>query len=324
VIVLETLQERVKKELDSFCVNLSDDPKELYEPMEYMLSLGGKNIRPLLVLLTCKMFKGQLKDALPAAIAIELFHNFTLIHDDIADNSPLRRNSPTVHTKWNSNIALLSGDALLIKSYQQLSKTPAKYLTNIFRLFNESALKVCEGQQFDMNYETKKLVSIDNYLKMIRLKTAALFSASTEMGAILAGASKPDFLKMKTTGESLGMLFQLKDDVLDVFGKSAKTGKQTGGDIIQDKKTFLLIKAFELAKGKTKTELNLLIGNKNISPSEKVERMKSIYKNLGVEEHANKQMNLYFSNVKKSLASYNSIEKDILLNLAETLLDRDT
>jgi len=324
VSVLETLQERVKKELDSFCVNLSDDPKELYEPMEYMLSLGGKNIRPLLLLLTCKMFKGQLKDALPAAIAIELFHNFTLIHDDIADNSPLRRNSPTVHTKWNSNIALLSGDALLIKSYQQLSKTPAKYLTNIFRLFNESALKVCEGQQFDMNYETKKLVSIDNYLKMIRLKTAALFSASTEMGAILAGASKPDFLKMKTTGESLGMFFQLKDDVLDVFGKSAKTGKQTGGDIIQDKKTFLLIKAFELAKGKTKTELNLLIGNKNISPSEKVERVKSIYKNLGVEECANKQMDLYFSNVKKSLASYNSIEKDILLNLAETLLNRDT
>jgi len=323
VNIPESIQERVKKEIDFFCKSLPKEPGELYEPMRYMLSLGGKSIRPVLLLLTCKMFKGEVKNALPAAIAIELFHNFTLIHDDITDNSPLRRNSPTVHIKWNSNVALLSGDALLIKSYQQLNKTPAKYLSSIFQLFNDAALKVCEGQQFDMNYETKNRVTIEEYLNMIRLKTAALFSASMEMGATLAGASGADCRKMKITGESLGMLFQLKDDMLDVFGKPGKTGKQSGGDIIQDKKTFLLIKAFELAKGKTKNELNSLIGNTKIPAAEKVKRVKNIYEDLGVEEYANKQMLLYFSSAKKSLAPIKTPEKDILLALVESLLDRE-
>jgi len=323
VNIPESIQESVKKEIDFFCKSLPKQPQELYEPMRYMLSLGGKNIRPALLLLTCKMFEGQIKDALPAAIGIELFHNFTLIHDDITDSSPLRRGKSTVHVKWNLNVALLSGDALLIKSYQQLNKTPSKYLPDIFNLFNEAALKVCEGQQFDMNYETKNKVTIEDYLTMISLKTAALFSASMGMGAILAGASTSDCNKMKVTGESLGMLFQLKDDVLDVFGKSKKTGKQTGGDIIQDKKTFLLLKAFELAKVKTKNELNSLIGNTKISPTEKVERVKKIYENLGVEEYANKQMQLYFSRAEKSLASIKAPEKDILLALAEDLISRE-
>ena len=318
-----SIEERVKKEIDFFCKGLPKEPHELYEPMRYMLSLGGKNLRPSLLLLTCKMFKGQVKDALSAAIALELFHNFTLIHDDITDNSPLRRGKSTVHVKWNLNIALLSGDALLIKAYQELNKTPAKYLPAIFRIFNDAALKVCEGQQFDMNYETKSKVTINDYLTMISMKTAALFSASMGMGAVLAGASNTDCTKMKVTGESLGMLFQLKDDVLDVFGKSGKTGKQIGGDIIQDKKTFLLLKAFELAKGKAKTELHSLIGNTKINPLEKVEKVKRIYESLGVEEHANKQMQLYYSNAKKSLASIKAPEKEILLSLAEALLDRD-
>ncbi len=319
----ESIQAGIKKELDFFCKTLPAEPKELYQPMGYMLSLGGKNIRPMLLLLTCKMFKGKIENALPAAIALELFHNFTLIHDDIADNSPLRRNSPTVHTKWNSNIALLSGDALLIKSYQQLNKIPANYLSTVFPLFNEAALKVCEGQQFDMNYETKKKVSIEDYLTMIRLKTAALFSASLEMGAMLAGASKTDCRKMKIAGENLGMLFQLKDDVLDVFGKTGKTGKQNGGDIIQDKKTFLLLKAFELAKGNTQSELNSLIGNIKIAATEKVEKVKKIYEKLNVEEHANTQMKFYFSTAKKSFTGIKTPEKDVLLKLAETLLERD-
>lgn len=319
----ESIQERIKKEITIFCKSLPAEPRELYEPMQYMLSIGGKSLRPSLLLLTCKMFKGQAKDALPAAIAIELFHNFTLIHDDITDNSPLRRGKPTVHVKWNSNVALLSGDALLIKAYQQLNKTSAKYLPAIFTLFNDAALKVCEGQQFDMEFETKTKVSIDDYLNMISMKTAALFAASMAMGAITAGSSKADCNRMKTTGESLGMLFQLKDDVLDVFGKPGKTGKQIGGDIIQDKKTFLLLKAFELAKGKTKTELNSLIGNTKISATDKVQRVKNIYKDLGVEEHANSQMQLYYRNVKKLLSSVKAPEKDILLNLTEALLDRE-
>jgi len=323
VNIPESIQERVKKEIDLFCKSLPDEPHELYDPMRYMLSLAGKNLRPSLLLLACKMFKGQLKDAIPAAVAIELFHNFTLIHDDITDNSPLRRGKPTVHVKWSLNVALLSGDALLIKSYQELNKTPSNYLPAVFRLFNDAALRVCEGQQFDMNYERKSKVTIPDYLNMISMKTAALFSASMGMGAILAGASAADCNKMKVTGESLGMLFQLKDDVLDVFGKPDKTGKQNGGDIIQDKKTFLLLKALELAKGRTKIELNSFIGNVKISPIEKVQRIKKIYENLGVEEYANKQMQFYYSNVKKSLTFIKTPEKDILLDLTEALLDRD-
>jgi geranylgeranyl diphosphate synthase, type II len=323
VNIPEPIQERIKKEITVFCKNLPPEPHELYEPMRYMLAIGGKSLRPSLLLLTCKMFKGQVRDALPAAIAIELFHNFTLIHDDITDNSPLRRGKPTVHVKWNLNVALLSGDALLIKAYQELNKTPAKYLPSIFTLFNYAALKVCEGQQFDMNYETNNKVTIPNYLDMISMKTAALFSASMAMGAILAGASNTEAKKMKMAGESLGMLFQLKDDVLDVFGKPNKTGKQMGGDIIQDKKTFLLLKALELAKGKTKNELNISIGNKKISSSEKVERVKKIYEQLGVEEYANKQMQVYYTTLKKSLASINAPEKDILLELAGALLQRE-
>ncbi|HTB30922.1 MAG TPA: polyprenyl synthetase family protein [Bacteroidia bacterium] len=318
----DTIQERVKKEIDLFCKHLPEEPNELYEPMRYMLSLGGKNLRPSLLLLTCKMLGGKMNDAIPAAIAIELFHNFTLIHDDVTDNSPLRRGKPTVYKKWNLNVALLSGDALLIKSYQELSKTAVKYLPQIFQLFNDAALKVCEGQQFDMNYETKSKVTIDDYLSMISMKTAALFSASMGMGAIVAGASKSDCNKMKITGESLGMLFQLKDDMLDVFGESAQTGKQIGGDIIQDKKTFLLLKALELAKGKTKAELIVLIGNTEISPIEKVKRVKKFYEDLCVEEIANRQMEMYYSDAKKSLASIKTPEKDILLALTGALLDR--
>jgi geranylgeranyl diphosphate synthase type II len=323
VNIPDSIQERVKKEIEVFCKSLPKEPQELYEPMRYMLSLGGKNIRPSLLLLTCKMLGGKINDAVPAAIAIELFHNFTLIHDDVTDNSPLRRGKPTVYKKWNLNIALLSGDALLIKSYQELNKTVPAKLSLVVQVFNDAALKVCEGQQFDMNYETTSKVTIDDYLNMISMKTAALFSASTEMGAILAGASKSDCNKMKVTGESLGMLFQLKDDMLDVFGESAQTGKQIGGDIIQDKKTFLLLKALELAKGKTKTELASLIGNSKISPKEKVEKVKKIYHDLGVEEIANKQMEMYYSNAKKSLASIKTPEKDILLALTGALLDRN-
>ncbi|HTA28421.1 MAG TPA: polyprenyl synthetase family protein [Bacteroidia bacterium] len=319
----DSIQERVKKEINLFCNHLPEEPNELYEPMRYMLSLGGKNLRPSLLLLTCKMLGGKVNDAIPAAIAMELFHNFTLIHDDVTDNSPLRRGKPTVYKKWNLNVALLSGDALLIKSYQELNKTKAKYLPVIFQVFNDAALKVCEGQQFDMNYEIKNKVTIVDYLNMISMKTAALFSASMGMGAMLAGASKSDINKMKVTGESLGMLFQLKDDMLDVFGESAQTGKQIGGDIIQDKKTFLLLKALELAKGKTKAELNSLIGSTKISPKEKVERVKKIYEKLGVEEIANKQMEMYYSNAKKSLTTIKTKEKDILLALTGALLNRN-
>jgi len=310
----------VEKEIKSFCNNLTDNPAELYEPMRYMLGLGGKQLRPVLVLIACKMSGGKVKDALPAAIAVELFHNFTLMHDDITDAAPLRRNKPSVHAKWNTNIALLSGDALLVKAYEYIAKTPKAHLPETLRLFNETALKVCEGQQFDMNYEAQAKVSIDDYMYMISLKTAALISASLEMGAVIGGASGKDAKSMRTFGTSIGMLFQLQDDILDVFGEQEKVGKQTGGDIINNKKTYLLLKAFELAKGDTLKELQKLLTEK--SPKKKVAGVKAIYEKLGVLKHAQQQMDFYHKTAIKSVASIKAPEKKLLLDLTEALLSR--
>jgi geranylgeranyl diphosphate synthase type II len=322
VKIPDIFQKQVEKEIASFCKTLSTSPTELYEPIAYMLSIGGKRIRPNLLLISNKMFGGQLKEAMPAALAIELFHGFTLIHDDITDNAPLRRNKPSVHAKWNTNIALLSGDAMLIKAYEYIAKVPKAHLSSAFRLFNETALKVCEGQQFDMNYETQQKVSIEDYLYMISLKTAALFSASLEMGAILAGASATNSLKMKVYGESIGMLFQLQDDILDVFGEQEKVGKQTGGDIINNKKTFLLLKALELAKGNTLKELNKLLASTATLPQQKVKRVTAIYEELGVLKHSQKQMDTYYQSAMKSIATVKAPEKKSLLQLTEALLSR--
>ena len=318
-----SFQASIEKDIVSFCKNLSTEPEELYDPMRYMMALGGKRIRPNLLLVSCKIFKGNVRQALPVAIAIELFHNFTLIHDDITDNAPLRRNKPTVHAKWNTNIALLSGDAMMIKAYEYIAKAPKDKLQVVLNLFNETALKVCEGQQFDMNYETQQKVSIEDYLHMISLKTAALLSASLEMGAILGSASPKDSNSMKVYGESIGMLFQLQDDILDVFGEMEKVGKQTGGDIINNKKTYLLLKAFELAKGETLKELNTLLNSYNISPAKKVEGVKNIYNDLKVVEHANKQMDKYQAAARKSLSTINAPGKKILLELCDALMSRE-
>ena len=318
-----SFQASIEKEITSFCKNLSTEPDELYAPLRYTLALGGKRIRPNLLLLSCNLFKGNVKQALPVAIAIELFHNFTLIHDDITDNAPLRRNKPSVHAKWNTNIALLSGDAMMIKAYEYIGKAPKDKLPVILKLFNETALKVCEGQQYDMNYETQQRVSIDDYLHMISLKTAALLSASLEMGAILGGASAKDTHSMKVYGESIGMLFQLQDDILDVFGEMEKVGKQTGGDIINNKKTYLLLKAFELAKGATLKELNTLLNSYNISATKKVEGVKNIYNELKVVEHANTQMNKYHAAATKSLLTINSPGKKVLIDLCDALMSRE-
>ena len=316
-------QEPIEKEITSFCKSLSASPKELYDPIAYMLSIGGKRIRPNLLLISCKLFNGNVKHALPAAIAIELFHGFTLIHDDITDNAPLRRNKPSVPAKWNTNIALLSGDAMLIKAYEYITKTPKAHLPAVLHLFNDTALKVCEGQQFDMNFETQQKVSIDDYLYMISLKTAALFSVSLEMGAILGGATGKDSGKMKVFGESIGMLFQLQDDILDVFGEQEKVGKQTGGDIINNKKTFLLLKALELAKGNSLKELTRLLNNKSVTAKQKVEGVTAIYEELNVLQYANQKMNAYYDRAAKSLEAIKAPEKKILLDLTSALMSRE-
>ncbi len=315
--------ELVKKEIEKFCKELSRTPAELYEPMRYMASMEGKKIRPAMLLIACKAFRGNLRDALPAALAIELFHNFTLIHDDIMDNAPLRRNRPSVHVKWNNNIALLSGDALMIKAYEYLAKTPPAKVHPIQELFTETALKVCEGQQLDMNYEKEKNVAVSDYLKMIGLKTAALFSASLQMGAMIAMASDKDIKRMKIFGENVGLLFQLQDDVLDVFGQQQKVGKQTGGDIVRNKKTFLLLKALELAKGSTRKELQNLLGNNMLPDEEKVRLVKSIYERVDVLHHARKQMELFRNRAQTAIKPLKSTEIKILLRLTDNLMSRE-
>jgi geranylgeranyl diphosphate synthase type II len=316
-------QNLIKKEIEDFCDELNPSPEELYEPMRYMMQLEGKRLRPILLLLSCKTFGGTLKPVMPAALAVEIFHSFTLMHDDITDNAPLRRSKPSVHIKWNTNIALLSGDAMMIKAYEYLSKTPRPYLHSILQVFNDTALKVCEGQQMDMNFETEEHVSINDYLEMIRLKTAALFAASLQMGAILGGASSKDATKMKLFGENIGMLFQLQDDILDVFGKPEKVGKQTGGDIIQNKKTFLLLNALELAKGNMLKELQSLLMNKTIKPKEKVERVTAIYTKVGVLQHARKQMEAYYKAAQKAISPIKSPETKILLGLVTDMMSRE-
>jgi geranylgeranyl diphosphate synthase type II len=313
----------VKKEIESFCKKLTSSPAELYDPMRYMLSMEGKRLRPILLLLSCKTFNGKLKPVMPAALAVEVFHSFTLMHDDITDNAPLRRNKPSVHVKWNTNIALLSGDAMMIKAYEELAKTPKPYLHQIFTVFNDMALKVCEGQQMDMNYENRERVSISDYLDMIKLKTAALFAASLQMGAILGGASAKDDNSMRMFGENIGMLFQLQDDILDVFGKQEKVGKQTGGDIIQNKKTFLLVKALELAKGKDLTELKSLLSSKTIKPSDKVKRVTAIYEKVDVLKHSKAQMEGYYKAAIKAVAGIKSPEIKILSGLVSQLMSRE-
>lgn len=315
-------QQLIKKEIELFCKSLTSSPAELYEPMRYMLTMEGKRLRPILLLISCKAFGGKPKTALPVALAVEVFHSFTLMHDDITDNAPLRRNKPSVHVKWNSNIALLSGDAMMVKAYECIAKAPKVKLHTILNIFNDTALKVCEGQQMDMNFETQEKVSINDYLHMISLKTAALFAASLQMGALLGEASAKDAERMRSFGENIGMLFQLQDDILDVFGKKEKVGKQTGGDIIQNKKTFLLLKALELAKGKTLQELRSLLKG-NITPEEKVKRVTAIYNELNVLQHANKQMELYLNAARKAVSSIKAPEIKMLLDLTEGLMKRE-
>src|SRR5690606_31980665 len=215
-------------------------PKSLYDPLHYILSLGGKRIRPILTLAAAQMFSDNYKAAMPQSIAIEMFHNFSLIHDDIMDKAPLRRGKTTVHKKWNTNTAILSGDLLLIKAYEQLAQCKPNYLPEILHVFNKTATQVCEGQQFDMDFETAQTVTVNNYLEMIRLKTAVLLGCSLQIGAIIGAANQNDAQNCYTFGENLGIAFQLMDDYLDAFGNPEKFGKQVGGDILANKKTYLL------------------------------------------------------------------------------------
>ena len=273
-------------------LNLPEYPSGLYEPIRYILSLGGKRIRPLMTLLAAEMFDHTPYNALPQALAIEVFHNFTLLHDDIMDDAPLRRNQQTVHLKWNVNTGILSGDAMLIKAYQLLSASPPIYLAEILTLFNDTAIGVCEGQQLDMEFETRAKVTIAEYVEMIRLKTAVLLACAMKTGAIVGGSTDEEANKMYEIGQNLGLAFQLQDDILDVFG-TEKVGKRKGGDIISNKKTYLLITALELAKGKDLEELNHWISATDFNPDEKVESVIAIFNRLKIRELATEEMNRF-------------------------------
>lgn len=304
---IDELRTLVEQELLS--LKYPSKPADLYAPIDYILSLGGKRMRPILLLLSHQLYKKDLKLALKPAIALEVFHNFTLLHDDIMDEAPVRRGKSTVHTKWNENVAILSGDAMLIQSYQYLCELPKDILIECLSVFNTMALKVCEGQQFDMDFEIQAEVDLDSYLKMIEYKTAVLLGAALKMGAIIGEANKKDADNLYEFGRKIGIAFQLKDDLLDVFGDTNSFGKQLGGDIIANKKTCLYLKALSLSEGSEKMELVNLYSSDTINSTEKVERVKQIYTSLEIESHINELINEYYENAMKSLEA---IDKDTL------------
>jgi geranylgeranyl diphosphate synthase type II len=301
-------------------------PIELYEPISYIMNLGGKRIRPLLTLLAYSLYKNDYQSILTPAAAVEVFHNFTLMHDDIMDIAPLRRGKATVHEKWNPNIAILSGDVMLVKAYDMLLEVEKDKLPSVIRLFNRTAAEVCEGQQHDMNFESRETVSEAEYIDMIRLKTAVLLGFALQYGAILAGAPDADADRLYEFGVNIGIGFQLKDDLLDVYADQAKFGKQVGGDIISNKKTFLLIKAKELAEGEKKVILERWISSKEFDKEEKVSSVTKVYDALGIRELTEAKMHQYFESgfgQFSSLQVPNPAMKQLLLQLTQDLANRE-
>jgi geranylgeranyl diphosphate synthase type II len=282
----------------------AQDPAQLYLPISYTLDLGGKRLRPVLVLMSCELFGGDIADAIYPAMGVEIFHNFTLLHDDIMDNAPLRRGNTTVHQKWDTNTAILSGDTMFVIAYEHVAKTNPVLLPEVLNLFNDTARKVCEGQQYDMNFETQPDVSIADYMTMIRLKTAVLIACSLKLGAILARASQEGADKIYEFGIELGLAFQLQDDFLDAFGDTSKFGKAIGGDIATNKKTFLFLKAFELATGDTLIKLTNYFFDKEISVGDKTEGILTIYRHLKIDEITRLEIEYHHAKAMEILNSF--------------------
>ena len=314
----ETLSTQFAEKFD--IRHFPEQPASLYEPNEYFLKLGGKRIRPVLCLMGNEMFDEIMPDAWHAAFAIELFHNFTLIHDDIMDKAPLRRGKQTVHTKYNDSTALLAGDVMLVKGYEHLNKISSAYLSKVLHLFNKTAVEVCEGQQMDMDYELQDNVSMNDYLRMIELKTSVALAASLKIGALIGGGGERNQNLLYEFGRKLGIAFQVQDDYLDAFGDGKKTGKQVGGDILSNKKTFLLIHAMESVSHQK--ELKELIKNNS---SNKVEKVLSVYKECKVDEWALQLKNKYFDEAMDHLEDIAvlSKRKEPLRQLALFLVQRD-
>ena len=306
-------------------IDFHKQPYELYEPIVYTLSLGGKRLRPALCLLACDMFEGNINDAMNPALGIEIFHNFTLLHDDIMDEAPIRRGKESVYKKWNSNIAILSGDTMMALAYDYIMKAPGKVRSEVFSIFNKTAIEVCEGQQYDMNFEKQKDVSIDDYINMIRLKTSVLLAGSLKTGAIIGGASKEDSDNLYRFGENIGIAFQLQDDLLDVYSDTQKFGKQNSGDILTNKKTFLYLKAFELAGDKTHETLSGLFKKEAINNNDKISGVKEIYEDLNIKSITIKEIEKYYKKGIRYLEKINipSERKTKLIEFADNLRLRE-
>ena len=317
------MQELIENEIRT--LDLSRAPRALYEPVAYMMSIGGKRIRPLLCLLSYTLFNERIdKHILLPAVGIEIFHGFTLVHDDVMDQAPVRRGYDTVHKKWNMNVAMLSGDVMCIIAYRYLCEAASQYVGDILQLFGTTAAQVCEGQQFDMDYEHLAHIEEEAYLQMIELKTAVLLAASAQIGAIAGGATAQDVKRMYEFGRCLGMAFQIQDDLLDAYGDSGTFGKTIGGDIITNKKTFLLVHALKKAQGTQRDRLEYWLQHKEAAPKDKINSILEIYDELEVCGQAGKAIDHYFGQAEKELAAVTLADerKEELRNFAYRLINR--
>lgn len=304
--------------------NFNREPKNLYEPVDYILQLGGKRIRPILTLIAADIFSGSYKNALPAALAVEVFHNFTLVHDDIMDDAPLRRGKVTVHEKWNINTGILSGDAMLILAYQYFENYKPTVFQKLAQLFSKTALEVCDGQQLDVDFETRNDVTIDEYIKMISLKTSVLVAAALKMGAIVAEADEEQAQHLYNYGLNLGIAFQLQDDYLDTFGNPDTFGKQIAGDIIENKKTYLYLKALEVANTSDRENLLNLFNGKEKNIEEKIKQTTSIFTDNNIPQHT-QQLIEYYTNKSFEFLDIMTLNEDAkqgLRTFGENLMNR--
>ena len=300
-------------------------PSSLYEPISYIMSLGGKRIRPTMLLMAADLFNGDIQRAMPAALAIETFHNFTLIHDDIMDNAPLRRGKQTVHEKWSTNTAILSGDVMMVEANKHITRVDVTVLKPAIDTFNETAQGVCEGQQLDMEFENREDVSIEEYIDMIRLKTAVLLGGAMKLGAIVSGANELNAGLIYDFGENLGIAFQLQDDILDVFGDPDKFGKQVAGDIIANKKTFLLLKLQDIANDQDRILLKQAGQFTGKDLKKKIEQVTALYDKYNIRTLATAEMKIYLDKAFKALNEIQvpDVQKTEVIKIAKQLMNRE-
>lgn len=319
---IEQLREIIRKELES--QGYAEEPYSLFEPIKYILNDGGKRLRPVLALMSYNLYREDIEKALKSAIGIEIFHNYTLLHDDVMDDAELRRGRLTVHKKWNSNVAILSGDAAAITAYKYIESCEDRYLRQVIDGFNQVAMDVCKGQQYDMEFETRNDVTESEYLHMIYLKTSVLIAGSLRHGALIAGAPEEEYNALYDFGGYLGLAFQLQDDYLDVYGDTQEFGKKIGGDIIENKKTYLLIKAFEVAAEPDKLLLKEWINKKDFDPQEKIKEVTAIYNRNGIADKTLQIINYYLEKSRQALAQVKVTEerKTSFYEMMDYLSDR--